>query len=86
MLKVFCIYDSKVESYMNPFCCSALGEAIRGFTELANDSNSNICKYASDFTLFELGSYDPATAKFVLHSTVLSRGCAIEFKDAVKAA
>ena len=79
-MKMYCINDSKVEAFLHPFFVNAKGEAIRGFTELANDPKTNIGKYASDFTLFELGEFDNATAKFVLHSTPISIGLALEFK------
>jgi hypothetical protein len=78
--KIYSIYDCKVEAYLQPFFLKSKGEAIRGFTELSNDDKTNIAKYPEDFTLFELGSYDDANAKFTLHSTPISIGKAIEFK------
>lgn len=78
-LKVFTCYDCKVESYGNPFFMKTKGEAIRGFAEVSNDEKSQIAKYPEDFTLFELGEYDDSNGKFVLHSTPISIGKAIEF-------
>lgn len=82
-LKVYSIYDSKVEAYLNPWFAQAKGEAIRALTELVNDSKTNIGKYPADFTLFELGEYDNANAQFNLHSAPVSVGVAIEFKNSV---
>lgn len=77
--KIFGIYDSKAEAYLPPFNMKSKGEAVRAVSELANDPKHNFCKYASDFTLFELGSWDDATAKFDLLSTPHSLGVLIEF-------
>ena len=41
----------------------SVGLAKRGFTEAANDASSEICKYAEDFDLFHLGSFDEQTGK-----------------------
>lgn len=79
-MKMYCVYDSKVESYGRPFFMKNKGEAVRGFQEIANDPTSQICKYPEDFTLFELGSFDDQTCKFVINSTPVSIGCAVEFK------
>lgn len=78
-LVIFSVYDSKVQSYANPFYANHRGEALRGLEEVANDKTHNIGKYPADFTLFELGNFDSDTGKFVLHSTPISLGVAIEY-------
>jgi len=77
--KVFTVYDVKVEAYLQPFYCQSKGEAVRSFTEAANDSASNIGKYPADFTLFEIGSFDTSDCSFSLHSSPQSVGVAVEF-------
>lgn len=77
--KVYSVYDSKSEGYLQPFYVKSRGEAIRGFTEIANDNNSSIGKWPADYTLFELGSFDTDTGKFDTLHTPLSCGVAIEF-------
>lgn len=57
-LKVFSVYDAKVQDFGNPFFMHHEGEAIRGFTSVANDSSTKINKYPHDYSLFELGTYD----------------------------
>lgn len=79
ILKVFCVFDAKVEAYLQPFFLRTRLEAIRTFTEAANDGNSNIAKYPQDFVLFELGTYNDSNGTFSLHNAPLSCGCAIEF-------
>lgn len=77
--KVFTIFDSKTESYVAPFFMLARGEAIRAFTDTVNDSSIPPGKYPEDFTLFELGTFDESSCKFVLYSTPISLGCGVEF-------
>lgn len=80
ILQVFSIFDSNIKAYMPPFFVNHRGEATRGFEELANDSKTNICKYAQDFFLFELGVFDNASGEFTLLTNPNSLGCALTFK------
>jgi hypothetical protein len=77
--KIYTIFDSKIGTYHNPFYAKSRGEAIRIFTEACNDSNSNLFKYPTDFTLFELGEYDDESAAFNTLPTPYSIGLAQEF-------
>lgn len=79
ILKIFSVYDCKVGAYMTPIFARSTGEAIRSFTEAANDSGSQFCKYAEDFTLFEVGAWSDDKCAFVLKETPVSLGKAIEF-------
>ena len=79
ILKVYTVYDTKAEAYLQPFFSQSKGVAIRSFQEAVRDEKSNISKYPEDFTLFELGEYDDATSKFNLHITPQSLGVAVEF-------
>lgn len=81
LLRIFCMYDSKVQAYLQPFFLKHQGEAIRGLMELVNDPKTNLYKYPEDFTLFELGTYEDTKASFTLHNTPLSIGKAIEYKN-----
>lgn len=55
--KVFGIYDAKCEAYLPPFFMKSKGEALRALSSHVGDSSHNFSKYASDFTLFELGEF-----------------------------
>lgn len=83
VLKVFGIYDSKAEAYLPPFFMKSKGEAIRALTSHVCDPQHNFSKYAEDFTLFELGSWNDSTSKFDLLPTPHSLGVLIEFKREV---
>lgn len=78
-MKIFCVYDCKVESFGTPLFFKTKGDALRGFSEVANDLKTQIGKYPADFTLFEMGDYDENKGKFILYSTPTSIACAIEF-------
>lgn len=76
---MFSVYDSKVGAYLPPMFMRSRGEAIRSFETAVKSEDHNFNKYASDYTLFELGSWDDETAKFDILATPLSLGVAVEF-------
>ena len=80
ILKVFGIYDSKVNAYLPPFMMKTIGEVERALSGHVNDIQHNFHKYAEDFTLFELGTWDDSNAKYTLHSTPHSIGQLMQYK------
>lgn len=64
--KVFCIYDSKAEAYMNPFFQKNDAMALRSVRQAVADPNTTFHQFPMDFTLFYLGTYDDASAEFDL--------------------
>lgn len=79
LLKVYSIYDSKVEAYLPPLFFKSKGEFLRSFGEAVNDPKSTISKYPSDYTAFELGSWDDCKCIFDLYKVPVSLGLALEF-------
>lgn len=79
-LKAFCVYDSKSLSYGAPMFINSVGAALRSFGDVANDESSVICKYASDFVLYEIGEFDDDTGKLVGWDPFVNLGNASEFK------
>lgn len=63
--KMFTVYDSKADLYLSPFSFKTPAEALRGFTETANDPASSIGKHPEDYILFEIGTYDDQTGQYV---------------------
>lgn len=76
--KVFTVYDSKAEYYMQPFLFQNIGEAIRAFADTATDPSTTIGRHPGDFTLFQIGTWDNATAIFTSLDANVNLGCAIE--------
>lgn len=66
ILQLFAIFDSKAECYLPPFLIKTKGEALRSLGELVADPQHNFSKYAEDFTLFHLGTWDDQTCKYSL--------------------
>lgn len=81
MLKrVFAVYDSKVEAYMQPFYARTTGEALRSWEQACNDGNSPMSQHPSDFTLLEIGEYNEKTGQLTGHISLKSVANALEVK------
>ena len=59
VMRIFAIYDSKAEAYLQPFFSPTKATAIRSFTQAANDEKTDFYRFAEDYTLFEIGEWDP---------------------------
>lgn len=81
-LKAYSVYDNKTEAYAKPFFQLTRGEALRSWTDLANDlqSQNMVAKHPSDFVLFEIGEYDESTGTFQNHPAPFNLGSALQFK------
>lgn len=77
-LKIFTVYDSKVEAFLRPFFMQSKGEAIRAFEDTCQDQKSQLNKHPEDFTLFEIGEYDDSNAGIITHQAKIALGTALE--------
>lgn len=59
MLLVFAVYDSKAAAYNAPMFLATKGLALRAFSDACAAPDSPLVKHAEDYSLFEIGSYDP---------------------------
>lgn len=59
-MKVFSIYDSKVEAFMAPFFSHTTGSGIRSFEDLVKngDARNQIALHPEDYSLFEIAEWD----------------------------
>lgn len=80
MLKVFTVYDEKAEAYLDPKFCNSVGEMVRAFAHAASSEGHDFNRFASDFTLFFIGEWDPRTGEFTPSPTKQSLGTALEHK------
>lgn len=78
-LKMFSIYDSKAEAFLQPFFSQTTGTAIRSFESAANEVGHDFNKYAGDYTLFELGEFDQESGKTTSRESQLNLGLAMAF-------
>lgn len=67
--QIFTVYDLKSEAYLQPFFLDTKGQAIRTFTDCANDQNHQFGRHPEDYSLFDLGEYDDNAAKFKLYKS-----------------
>ena len=79
ILKVFSVFDSKAEAYMQPFFMATRGQAIRAFSDTCSDKSTQFSRHPGDFTLFEIGSYDDSTGVMSSYEAKISLGVATEF-------
>lgn len=59
MLKVYAVRDVKAESYGNLITLPAVGLALRTFEDAVNSPGSVLGQNPDDFSLYEIGTYDP---------------------------
>lgn len=79
ILKLYSVYDCKVESYTVPICYKTRGEAVRSMVDLLKEGKHEFATHSEDYTLFELGSFDLSNASYDLHATPISVGKLFEF-------
>ena len=77
--KVYSIYDSKAERWTFPMQVEKHGDMIRSFEDIANDQNHPVGKHPTDFTLFEIGTYDDTEGVMKMNDTKYPFGLAIEY-------
>jgi hypothetical protein len=80
--KIFTVYDSKLEAYLQPFFMQSKGAAIRAFSDSSNDTQTQFSKHPGDFTLFEIGEYDDQNGNLKNYASKVNLGTALEHKGA----
>lgn len=65
LTRAYSVYDNKALIYNRPFFEATDGAALRSFQELANDLNTSVGRYPTDFSLWWVGTYDDQTGQFV---------------------
>lgn len=62
-MNVYSVYDEKALVYGFPTCFSTDGLALRSFSDLVSNPNSNVNKYPSDFKLYRIGEFNDASGE-----------------------
>ena len=78
LLKLFTIFDSKAEAFQQPFSAQSTGAAIRMFSDIAQDQKHPIGQHPEDYTLFEIGTFNPLSAEIKISEAKTSLGTALE--------
>ncbi|WNK12947.1 MAG: nonstructural protein [Microvirus sp.] len=69
-LKIYSVFDAAVKAYLQPFYARSHAEAVRMFSEAANDGKSNFGKHVADYEMYYLGEYDDLAGLFESRSPV----------------
>lgn len=78
MQKIFTVYDSKAAAYLNPFYCPTTAVAQRSFTQAALDEQHDFNRFSKDYTLWELGYWNPEGGTISLLENKINLGTAHE--------
>lgn len=85
---VFAIEDTKAADHLQPFFAETQAVALRLLDAPCNDPTHNFCKYAADYHLFEIGSWDSAPCdlsgqpkKHITSLEALVRPVAVDLAD-----
>lgn len=78
--QLYAIWDAKAQAALKHFEADNDRCALRLFITAANDPNSDFSRWAADYTLFHIGSYDPQTM-LLEKCTPENLGCAITFQN-----
>ena len=62
--KIFSIFDTKAGVFSRPFQMTTIAEAIRAFSDLANDSQTSISKHPGDYQLVHIATFDDNTGLY----------------------
>lgn len=82
-LLIFAIYDAKAEAYLRPFFAEAKGLAVRSFRDVVNEADHQMHKYAEDYTLFHIGSFDMLTGEVEGLIAPVSLGGGMVFRESL---
>lgn len=82
-MKMFQIYDSKVEVWEIPHFFRTTSEALRAYSEEVNREDSKLCKYSADFTFFESGEIDLSNGSITQLPAKINLGTGLELKRTV---
>lgn len=67
MLKIYAVRDVKADAFGALIGCPTKGLAIRAFSDACADGNSPMARCPEDYSLYELGSYDPSSGLLTPH-------------------
>lgn len=62
-MKIFAMYDTKAQHYLQPFPETSTIAALRGFEVAVNEGKSTFARFPDDFCLMELADFDQESGK-----------------------
>lgn len=79
MLKIYSVYDSKAQGFIQPFYCVNSAVALRSFASAAGDEGHEFHRHAEDFCLYEIGEWFPDTGMINVYEKHVNLGLASQF-------
>lgn len=79
--KVYTVYDSKAEVYMQPIYFRADGEATRAFKASIKSQGHQFANNPADYTLFRIAEYDDDKAQFMAYDAFVNLGNGAQFVE-----
>jgi len=64
-LNIYSIFDTASGLYSRPFFTQSDAEAMRSFSDIAEDAEHPIGKHPEDYSLFRIGVFDDTNGHFV---------------------
>lgn len=83
LFTVFSIYDSAVSTWLPPLYARNKGEMLRNFADGVADPKSQLAKHPSDYSLFELGTWDDDKCVFTTLKAPIRLCMALDFVKVV---
>lgn len=77
-MKIFSVYDSKAEYFMQPMFIQSTGQAIRMFQDTTMEKDHLFSRHPADFTLFEIGEFDEKKGLIKMKDSKINLGTALE--------
>lgn len=67
ILQVLVTFDKKARAFMMPIYVAHVDVAVRVVAQCANEPEHQLCKFAEDFALYHLGTFNDENAEFTLY-------------------
>lgn len=81
--KVFLLKDEKSNSYGFPIARETRGLFIRDIQEALTEGRATFAKHPQDFSVFEVGEYDPQTGNIHTYETKNCLGLVQDFRSSL---
>ncbi len=76
---IYSVYDSKAEAFLPPFFTQTRAVALRSFSAAAQTAGHDFQKWAGDYALYELGTFEQTTGVIKVHDTHINLGLASQY-------
>lgn len=85
IVHIFAVFDSKAKNFGQPFFSLSREVAQRAFMSAVHEPESMLCKHPTDFSLFELGTFNDSNGIFTTLATPENLGLAASYKQVPQA-